>query len=136
MREHEAKDHFRGVTKMIEQSDHVGLIERLRDITTPEHSDVTLMREAANCIEQLAALSTPPAVPTKGWREFIEDVATQQPEKPDHWSSCGQCERNIDRAQEVLSGGFLQHHNHRRSSRNEPTPTRFDDAAGSGCLCR
>lgn len=51
----------------------------------------------------LRALSAPPAVPPKEWRKFIEDVATQQPEKPDHWSSCGQCERNTDRAQDLLS---------------------------------
>lgn len=27
---------------------------------------------------------------------FIQDVSKQKPEKPDYWSSCGQCERNID----------------------------------------
>ena len=33
---------------------------------------------------------------------FIRDVAAQKPEKPDHWSSCGQCEHNRDRAQDLL----------------------------------
>ncbi|MGF6878399.1 hypothetical protein [Paraburkholderia sp. MM5477-R1] len=34
---------------------------------------------------------------------FIADVAAQKPENPDHWSSCGQCERNIERAQDLLA---------------------------------
>lgn len=33
---------------------------------------------------------------------FIKDVSKQAPEKPDYWSSCGQCDRNIDRAEEIL----------------------------------
>ncbi|WP_322083962.1 DUF551 domain-containing protein [Burkholderia sp. BCC1972] len=36
---------------------------------------------------------------------FVNDVAKQTPEKPDHWSACGQCERNIDRAQYLLEAG-------------------------------
>lgn len=39
----------------------------------------------------------------EGWREFVEDVSKQEPEKPDYWSSCGQCARNIDRADDLLS---------------------------------
>lgn len=34
-------------------------------------------------------------------KEFIDDVAQQIPEKPDYWSSCGQCDCNIDRAEEI-----------------------------------
>lgn len=34
--------------------------------------------------------------------EFINDVSQQEPEKPDYWSSCGQCDRNIDRAEEIV----------------------------------
>lgn len=33
---------------------------------------------------------------------FLTDVAGQTPEKPDYWSSCGQCERNADRAYDLL----------------------------------
>lgn len=33
---------------------------------------------------------------------FIRDVAAQKPEKPDYWSSCGQCGHNIERAQDLL----------------------------------
>lgn len=33
---------------------------------------------------------------------FVRDVSEQKPEKPDYWCACGQCERNIDRAQEIL----------------------------------
>lgn len=35
-------------------------------------------------------------------RKFISDVARQTPEKPDYWNSCGQCARNIERAQELV----------------------------------
>lgn len=56
---------------------------------------------------------TAAAVP-EGWREFINDVAQQEPEKPDYWSSCGQCARNIDRAEDLLaatskSGALADH---------------------------
>jgi hypothetical protein len=34
---------------------------------------------------------------------FIRDVADQKPEKPDWYSTCGQCENNIDRAQEIAA---------------------------------
>jgi hypothetical protein len=34
--------------------------------------------------------------------EFIKGVAQQEPEKPDYWSSCSQCQRNIDEAEELL----------------------------------
>ena len=35
--------------------------------------------------------------------EFLTDVSQQKPEKPDYWSSCGQCERNQDRAEDLLA---------------------------------
>jgi hypothetical protein len=34
--------------------------------------------------------------------EFVREVAQQKPEKPDHWSSCSQCERNTSTAEELL----------------------------------
>lgn len=37
------------------------------------------------------------------WLEFVSAVARQVPEKPDHWSSCGQCASNIDRAEDLLA---------------------------------
>lgn len=33
---------------------------------------------------------------------FIRKVAAQKPEKPDHWSSCGQCQHNAEEAQDLL----------------------------------
>ena len=36
--------------------------------------------------------------------QFIQDVAQQKPEKPDYWSACGQCERNISRAEDLIQG--------------------------------
>jgi hypothetical protein len=43
-----------------------------------------------------------PTIP-EGWREFIEAVSKQKPEKPDYWSTCMQCERNISDAEDLLS---------------------------------
>lgn len=34
--------------------------------------------------------------------DFIKQVAKQEPEKPDYWSSCGQCEHNISSAEDLL----------------------------------
>ena len=34
--------------------------------------------------------------------EWIKGVAQQEPEKPDYWSSCSQCQRNINDAEELL----------------------------------
>lgn len=43
----------------------------------------------------------------EGWRDiataFVRDVASQKPEKPDYWTSCGQCERNISEAEDLLA---------------------------------
>lgn len=38
-----------------------------------------------------------------GWMEFVERLSKQKPEKPDYWSSCGQCEHNIADAEELLA---------------------------------
>ncbi len=43
------------------------------------------------------------------FRDFIEEISKQKPEKPDYWSSCGQCDRNIDRAQELLEPARTTH---------------------------
>lgn len=34
---------------------------------------------------------------------FVENISKQRPEKPDYWSSCGQCENNTDDAKELLA---------------------------------
>ena len=33
---------------------------------------------------------------------FLKEVAAQKPEKPDYWSSCGQCSRNQSDAEDIL----------------------------------
>lgn len=38
----------------------------------------------------------------EGWREFVERVSKQKPEKPDYWSTCMQCERNISDAEDLI----------------------------------
>ncbi|MFX3547656.1 hypothetical protein V8918_02700 [Ralstonia mannitolilytica] len=44
----------------------------------------------------------------EGWREFITEVAQQKPEKPDHWSPCGQCRNNAERAQDLIAAPTQQ----------------------------
>jgi hypothetical protein len=34
--------------------------------------------------------------------EFLKHMANETPEKPDYWSSCGQCERNSNSADDLL----------------------------------
>jgi regulator of replication initiation timing len=36
-------------------------------------------------------------------KKFIKEVSEQTPEKPDYWSSCGQCERNISEAEDLIA---------------------------------
>ncbi|WP_417070760.1 hypothetical protein [Niveibacterium terrae] len=35
-------------------------------------------------------------------REFVKKISDQIPEKPDHWSMCGQCDRNIGEAEDII----------------------------------
>lgn len=35
-------------------------------------------------------------------KQFALMVSTQKPEKPDYWSSCGQCEHNINEAEDLV----------------------------------
>lgn len=37
-----------------------------------------------------------------GWCDFVERLSKQKPEKPDYWSTCGQCERNISEAEDLI----------------------------------
>ena len=34
--------------------------------------------------------------------DFVREIKGQIPEKPDYWSSCGQCERNSSNADDLL----------------------------------
>jgi len=36
-------------------------------------------------------------------RKFVLEVSKQTPEKPDYWSSCGQCGSNISEAEDILA---------------------------------
>lgn len=49
-----------------------------------------------------ASLAQPASVPA-GCQEFVERVSKQKAEKPDYWSSCGQCEHNISDAEDLLA---------------------------------
>ena len=36
-------------------------------------------------------------------REFAQKISEQIPEKPDYWSSCGQCSNNADEAEDLIA---------------------------------
>ena len=55
-------------------------------------------QELAVLNKQLAAL----AEQNEKMRAFVIKVSEQTPEKPDHWSSCGQCEHNSSNAEDLL----------------------------------
>jgi hypothetical protein len=38
----------------------------------------------------------------KRMQEFITDISKKTPGRPDYWSSCGQCENNIGKAEDIL----------------------------------
>lgn len=70
--------------------------------------DASDMREYA--LEAVnAALATQADAPEAGQeadtklRAFVLKVSRQKPEKPDYWSSCGQCEHNISDAEDLIA---------------------------------
>ncbi|MBB5414045.1 hypothetical protein [Paraburkholderia atlantica] len=72
------------------------LIKRLRALSDyPNESAPGTVLEAADLIEQQAARIAE-------LEAFVLDVSKQTPEKPDYWSECGQCDRNIDRAEDLM----------------------------------
>jgi hypothetical protein len=39
---------------------------------------------------------------------FLNEVVGQTPEKPDYWCACGQCDRNIDKADDIIDEVLAQ----------------------------
>jgi hypothetical protein len=60
------------------------------EVKTPRTQE--LERENARLLEVIEKL-----------QRYIEGISRQVPEKPDFWNSCGQCDRNIEDAQDILS---------------------------------
>jgi hypothetical protein len=64
--------------------------------------DVTLLCDRANAYhanqQEIADLKAT----VERLRGFIERVSKQKPEKPDYWCSCGQCDRNIADADDLM----------------------------------
>lgn len=55
-----------------------------------------------NIVEAIERCSVPPSESNQNMYEFVTRITEQIPEKPDYWSSCGQCERNINDAQDLI----------------------------------
>lgn len=98
------------------QAEPVARAVQIGDDSTPENRLATMLTEALGpfhpALDDLAALvlaatHAAPSVP-EGWCEFVARVAAQKPEKPDYWSSCGQCERNASDAEDLLAAAAPQ----------------------------
>lgn len=79
---------------IVPQSEHDALRSRLEQV----------LRDYNIKIDELTALFAEHDKALARVREleaFVCKVAEQIPEKPDYWSSCGQCEHNIDDAKEL-----------------------------------
>jgi len=75
-------------------------IESMRQqLYAEEEKKHTAMDLCKGYLDELAAALA--AIKVKD--AFIENVAKQTPEKPDHWSSCSQCEHNSSEAEEALA---------------------------------
>lgn len=66
-------------------------------------SAIAVISEALNLINEFANEPDSPMSNSAPMYDFVERVSKQLPEKPDHWSSCGQCEHNINDAEELLA---------------------------------
>lgn len=64
--------------------------------------ELSIYRSHAACLDEEVTAVFAQTIERSGWREFIERIAKQKPEKPDYWSSCGQCESNTSDAEDLL----------------------------------
>lgn len=87
------------------------LVERLEAIQRAPYSVIQKIGELSEILtcavdhitQQDAELTRLRAQVPEGMAALVSEIAGQVPEKPDHWNFCSQCERNIERAQELLS---------------------------------
>lgn len=96
-------DELREQLTLIERCQPDLLLMHIRERTAFDANLLTKVFELAK--ERAGALlAAQQPEPRAEVTDFLRDVAGQTPEKPDHWNACGQCERNIDRAQDLLDG--------------------------------
>lgn len=124
--DHEIPHHVR--RSMAESETYVEAMQALLATQQPEPRD-----DAGDWNTPCAGCSTPRACQYDGCRseprdevtEFLRDVAGQTPEKPDHWNACGQCERNSDRARDLLDGLAAPQPTAQADAPAEARPTSF-----------
>jgi len=83
-----------------EEQDRQALLALADRIESASERPIHISLEAARLIRE--AVNRAPAAGDAQMLEFVREVAQQKPEKPDHWSSCSQCERNTSTAEELL----------------------------------
>ncbi|MDN8060141.1 hypothetical protein [Burkholderia gladioli] len=83
-------------------------IERMVPGYCWNESPTEIVSDLLNERDEARASQAPAPADTRDVAAFIREVATQKPEKPDHWSPCGQCQRNAERAQDLLDAACAQ----------------------------
>jgi hypothetical protein len=76
------------------------------------------MKRSKKTITSAALLASPRALEMAV--AFLNDVVGQTPEKPDYWCACGQCDRNIDKADDIIDEVLAERWS------NEPSRLRED----------
>ena len=67
-------------------------VESLRQHLIGSNTLIQTYREATTSLRQQVTLLS----------DFVTKISEQLPEKPDHWSSCSQCEHNASDAQDII----------------------------------
>lgn len=75
------------------------------DYATTDYTDEMATKAAAE-FRRLSAERDRLAAECEALRAFVTRVAEQKPEKPDYWSSCGQCDHNISDAQDLIDAAM------------------------------
>ena len=79
--------------------DIVEILDRYAEGDEFQRPIETAIEEITKLREQVAAQ----AAVIEKLLTFVKYVAEQTPEKPDYWSSCGQCSSNSDEAEDLLA---------------------------------
>lgn len=85
------------------EAENAALKEQVAQWETEYNGCSALLNNAERTIETLEETITQQAEAIRLKDVLLSEIAKQIPEKPDYWSSCGQCERNAGDAEDALA---------------------------------